>query len=949
MCLFQRLYPFVLCLCLGLTLVGAGSVSGQTKYLGDGEPTAREEEIRWLVNRARFSRSKENARRGSNYLDITSTCGPLAPNAKLTLAARHHSEDLARKNRFQHTTVPGSFYYNPSTHPNLWDRISAEGYAWNTVGENIAAGYPSAASVYLGWWHSAGHRVNMFNRNFREIGNGHFYWASSTNLNNYGLSLGRAGSHRFFTGTLFQDVNGNRGYTQGEGRGGVKVELVTGGVAHTNYDVSTSVGSFAIPTGEIYEGAMVRVVLTNTTASPVTVSVPRNYDTLETIVMGPNESRPWGQFVLGDPDLNYGFSDAELPTEFITLTPANREHSASAGSGFSFAVDGNVNWTAASNQGWLRVAAGQSGTGAGTITYEMDAQTFGDPRVGLITLTGEANVVRTFEVRQLGVPTALGVGVADVNVGEAGASGLGVNVTANVTWNATKAVHWIQFSGASGAVGDGALSWNVMPNTGSVAREAVISVTGGGETRLVTVRQAAGAVRRVGETFALSAAEGVGTVQKVTGLPNGMIFDRLTGQVSGRPTQSGTFLVKVDVMVGSVVEKRVMTLVVSALPGSAVGTFEMRVGRDAGLGGGLGGNLTFVTTASGSVSGTLSLVGKSYAWRGVIGHATGMEPEVVATVVRSGDVPVLLKVTLKGEHLAVGTATPGVGGVAVGVEGWRRVWALKTAEVQAARVGRMHVVMDLKAGWVGDVTVPQGSGYAVMTVGRDGRVAWSGKMPQGSSVVRSGWMGPNGESGFWLALHGVQGSVMGNGISALTGTYLGDLDWVKKGPSSATDRTYAAGFGVDMRGPVGLGMKGEMWQVPGKGQALLDVLALAEVVENMQVGFVGGVQADTAAPVADLKPTLTRQNRMVLPASGAEGNPNRVMVQVSATTGRVTGEFTLTDPPLSGVGAAVKRRVLFNGLMLSKSVEVGGFFTAPKRVTAPQPTEILSGAIWMRK
>jgi len=98
---------------------------------------------------------------------------------------------------------------------------------------------------------------------------------------------------------------------------------------------------------------------------------------------------------------------------------------------------------------------------------------------------------------------------------------------------------------------------------------------------LVTVRQAAGAVRRVGETFALSAAEGVGTVQKVTGLPNGMIFDRLTGQVSGRPTQAGTFLVKVDVLVGNVVEKRVMTLVVSALPGSAVGTFEMRVGREA--------------------------------------------------------------------------------------------------------------------------------------------------------------------------------------------------------------------------------------------------------------------------------------------------------------------------------------------------------------------------------
>ena len=146
-----------------------------------------------------------------------------------------------------------------------------------------------------------------------------------------------------------------------------------------------------------------------------------------------------------------------------------------------------------------------------------------------------------------------------------------------------------------------------------------------------------------------------------------------------------------------------------------------------------------------------------------------------------------------------------------------------------------------------------------------------------------------------------------------------------------------------------MAMKGEMWQVPGTGQALLDVLVLPEVVENLQLGFKEGVQADTAVPVADLKPTLTRVNKLVLPALGAVGNPNRVLVQVSASTGWVTGEFTLTDPPLVVGGAMVKRRVLFNGLMLPKSVEVGGFFTAPKRVTAPQPTEILSGAIWMRK
>jgi hypothetical protein len=35
--------------------------------------------------------------------------------------------------------------------------------------------------------------------------------------------------------------------------------------------------------------------------------------------------------------------------------------------------------------------------------------------------------------------------------------------------------------------------------------------------------------------------------------------------------------------------------------------------------------------------------------------------------------------------------------------------------------------------------------------------------------------------------------------------------------------------------------------------------------------------------------------------------------------------------------------------MLPKSVEVGGYFLGSKRVTAPQPSELLSGAIWMRE
>ena len=49
-------------------------------------------------------------------------------------------------------------------------RVTAEGYTWSHVGENIAAGYFSAESVIDGWMNSEGHCKNMMNANFTEVG-----------------------------------------------------------------------------------------------------------------------------------------------------------------------------------------------------------------------------------------------------------------------------------------------------------------------------------------------------------------------------------------------------------------------------------------------------------------------------------------------------------------------------------------------------------------------------------------------------------------------------------------------------------------------------------------------------------------------------------------------------------------------------------------------------------
>lgn len=82
-------------------------------------------------------------------------------NAALTQAGVKHSDDMVARNFFSHTGSDGS---------SVGDRATAAGYAWRSVGENIAAGQPSIAVVVDGWMKSEGHCANLMNAGFRDIG-----------------------------------------------------------------------------------------------------------------------------------------------------------------------------------------------------------------------------------------------------------------------------------------------------------------------------------------------------------------------------------------------------------------------------------------------------------------------------------------------------------------------------------------------------------------------------------------------------------------------------------------------------------------------------------------------------------------------------------------------------------------------------------------------------------
>jgi uncharacterized protein YkwD len=95
---------------------------------------------------------------------------PLNRNKNLARAARTHALDMVRRNYFSHTAPGGTSFV---------DRIMSQDYVnpgegW-TLGENLAWGSYQLAtprSIVRSWMHSPGHRANILNTRFREVGIG---------------------------------------------------------------------------------------------------------------------------------------------------------------------------------------------------------------------------------------------------------------------------------------------------------------------------------------------------------------------------------------------------------------------------------------------------------------------------------------------------------------------------------------------------------------------------------------------------------------------------------------------------------------------------------------------------------------------------------------------------------------------------------------------------------
>lgn len=124
-----------LCGCVAVAPAPAGSTEGggSGRALSASEETA---EVARLVNEHR----------------VRVGCRALAWDEAAARAAQAHSDDMARRGYFSHTSPEGR---------TMVDRLRAQGASYRLVGENIASGQPNAREAVRSWMQSVGHRQNI--------------------------------------------------------------------------------------------------------------------------------------------------------------------------------------------------------------------------------------------------------------------------------------------------------------------------------------------------------------------------------------------------------------------------------------------------------------------------------------------------------------------------------------------------------------------------------------------------------------------------------------------------------------------------------------------------------------------------------------------------------------------------------------------------------------------
>lgn len=191
--------------------------------------------------------------------------------------------------------------------------------------------------------------------------------------------------------------------------------------------------------------------------------------------------------------------------------------------------------------------------------------------------------------------------------------------------------------------------------------------------------------------------------------------------------------------------------------------------------------------------------------------------------------------------------------------------------------------------------IPQGTGSATMNIDATGKVSWTGRLPDGTSVKQTVPLTKDGTWPLFLNLYKKRGVMLGQvaHIATMTSDLGGSLDWLRPGESRA--KLFPAGFIVNS-----LAMVGSNYVPPPPGARVLSTLTAA--VPNTVT------KLDSGNLLTPITQQITIDSENTVTVTGA--NTNKLALRINTTNGSFSGSFV---HPVSN------KRVNLNGIFFQKT------------------------------
>lgn len=132
------------------------SANSSTDNIAQGNSTSLEVPEKTQAQAVLKLVNSERAKQGLSALTLST---------ELSSIATTKAKDMAVNNYFSHTSP---------TYGSPFEMLQKFGVSYKSAGENIAAGQSTAEDVMQSWMNSSGHRANILNANYKELGVGYY-------------------------------------------------------------------------------------------------------------------------------------------------------------------------------------------------------------------------------------------------------------------------------------------------------------------------------------------------------------------------------------------------------------------------------------------------------------------------------------------------------------------------------------------------------------------------------------------------------------------------------------------------------------------------------------------------------------------------------------------------------------------------------------------------------